>query len=126
MVRQLGRGRSFHQVRLSQQRERHALSMGFNEQPIDPTDCSDQHSNRPGLYADRYRSEWDCLCHQPRRIIRRGAMTMKAAGFILASVLLVCCGARADLSFVLTPNDQIGTATNEMTFSGALTNTGST
>jgi hypothetical protein len=51
---------------------------------------------------------------------------MKAALYILASMLLMAASARAQLSFVLTPSDEIGTATNGIAFDGALTNTGST
>jgi hypothetical protein len=50
---------------------------------------------------------------------------MKFAGCILALVIMVGA-AQAQLSFELASADQIGTATNEMTFSGSLTNTGST
>jgi hypothetical protein len=51
---------------------------------------------------------------------------MRIAGCILALMLLMAGTARAQLSFVLTPADEIGTATNEMSFAGALTNSGST
>jgi hypothetical protein len=51
---------------------------------------------------------------------------MKAARYIFALLLLTCSAARAQVSFVLTAADQIGTDTNEMTFNGSLTNTGST
>ena len=51
---------------------------------------------------------------------------MRAVHCILASVLLMGGAARAQVSLVLTPAGQIGTATNEMNFSGSLTNTGST
>jgi hypothetical protein len=51
---------------------------------------------------------------------------MKVAGYILASALLMAGAANAQLSFVLTPAGEIGTATNEISFGGALTNAGST
>ncbi len=51
-------------------------------------------------------------------------MTMRVAGCIFASVLLMAGLAGAQLAFVLTPAARIGTATNEMAFTAALTNTG--
>jgi len=51
---------------------------------------------------------------------------MRVAISIFAAVLLTGSMARSQLSFVLTPAGQIGTATNEMFFTGSLTNTGST
>jgi hypothetical protein len=52
-------------------------------------------------------------------------VSMRVIASILASALLAAGAARGQLSFVLTPAVQLGTATNEIAFTGALTNTGS-
>jgi hypothetical protein len=51
---------------------------------------------------------------------------MSVVRIIFASMLLAAVAARAQLSFVLTPAAQIGTAINEITLTAALTNIGST
>jgi hypothetical protein len=49
---------------------------------------------------------------------------MKTCLFILLSLLRLAGAASGQLAFTLTPAAQIGTATNEMCFTGALTNNG--